>query len=218
MRLVDVARAVESVDADRRAESVEAVIVASWSGADLTGATHVHLSRAKYRGLLAPRCAKRAVLFLAARVVERARRTGSAVVAGHGDGGIIAALAAECARTELAFDGSVRPVRSVSFGAQMRYPVRADVCVVATRDARALYPVHPRRFSRFCFVGERDSGFYAQMALAVVSHRTVSVSAAEYASAIEAQYCDQGPSDQGPGEKEPCDQEPSDMWIVVSSE
>jgi hypothetical protein len=163
----------------------------------LSSAVHVHVDRAKYRGLMAPRCAKRAVLFLAARIVERARRTGRAVVAGYGDGGIIAALAAECARTELAFERTelsferteLAPaptkarVKSVSFGTNMRYPVHADVCVVAARDARALYPVNWRKF---LFVGDRDAWHYAQMALSVVSHRTGSVSMTQYVDEIDA--------------------------------
>lgn len=200
MRLVDVARAVRDKDETE-------VLVASWGLASptrtgpmaataplprsaLSSAVHVHVDRAKYRGLMAPRCAKRAVLFLAARIVERARRTGRAVVAGYGDGGIIAALAAECARTELAFERTeLAPaptkarVKSVSFGTNMRYPVHADVCVVAARDARALYPVNWRKF---LFVGDRDAWHYAQMALSVVSHRTNSVSMAQYVDEIEA--------------------------------
>ena len=134
------------------------------------GSAHVHVDRLKYRGMMVPRCAKRAVLFLAARIVERARETGTVVVAGHGDGGIVAALAAECARTELAFDASAatrRVVRSVSFGAPMRYPVRADVRVVSVYDARALYPCGAR-CGRFVFLGPTDTAFYARMAMALV--------------------------------------------------
>ena len=65
----------------------------------------------------------------------------------------------------------------------MRYPVHADVCVVATRDARALYPVNWRKF---LFVGDRDAWHYAQMALSVLSHRTSSVSMAQYVDEIDA--------------------------------
>ena len=140
MRLVDVARAVLG----RGDELDHGVIVSAWTGQELTWSAQVHADRAKYRGMMVPRCAKRAVLFLAARIVERARDTGTVIVAGHADGGIVAALAAECARNELAFDACTRArrarVRSVSFGAHMRYPTRADVRVVCTRDTRALYP------------------------------------------------------------------------------
>jgi hypothetical protein len=176
MRLADIARAV------RDGEDGLDLLVAEWTGRALASAVHIHADRVRYRGLLVPRCAKRAVLFLAARVVGLARQThGRVIVAGHGDGGVVAALAAECARVELAFDETRRVVRSVSFGAPMRYPVHADVCVVSTRDARALYPARG-----ILIVGPRDFSFYASMALAMISSRTnePSVSAAGYVSVV----------------------------------
>ena len=186
MRLVDVARAVLG----RGDELDHGVIVSAWTGQELTWSAQVHADRAKYRGMMVPRCAKRAVLFLAARIVERARDTGTVIVAGHADGGIVAALAAECARNELAFDACTRArrarVRSVSFGAHMRYPTRADVRVVCTRDTRALYPCGGS--GRFWFVGDRDAAFYARMAMAVLGpfgKRAHSVSMEQYAAAAE---------------------------------
>ena len=178
MKLDEVARLVvasrernESSNGNESSESQDSrVIVAEWRGNRLDGSAHVHVDRLKYRGMMVPRCAKRAVLFLAARIVERARETGTAVVAGHGDGGIVAALAAECARTELAFDAPTatrRVVRSVSFGAPMRYPARADVRVVMTSDTRALYPCGARS-GRFVFLGPTDTAFYARMAMAAI--------------------------------------------------
>ena len=165
MKLDEVARVL--VDASDRNKA--RVIVADWRGrTDLSSSEHVHVDRLKYRGMMVPRCAKRAVLFIASRIVEMAREKGSSIVAGHGDGGIVAALAAECARTELAFDAPARRtvVRSVSFGAPMRYPVRADVRVVSTRDARAVYPCGAK-CGQFVFVGgPRDAAFYARMAMA----------------------------------------------------
>ena len=192
------------------------VIVAEWRGNRLTGSAHVHVDRLKYRGMMVPRCAKRAVLFLAARIVERARETGTVVVAGHGDGGIVAALAAECARTELAFDATSgaarRVVRSVSFGTPMRYPVRADVRVVSVYDAPALYPCGAR-CGRFVFLGPTDTAFYARMAMALVgsavgtavgaaASSSVAVTMREYASAC-ADALDAGPGDPG-GQSGPC--------------
>lgn len=184
MRLVDVARAVLGRGDEH------GVIVSAWTGQELTWSAQVHADRAKYRGMMVPRCAKRAVLFLAARIVERARDTGAVIVAGHADGGIVAALAAECARNELAFDACTRArrarVRSVSFGAHMRYPTRADVRVVCTRDTRALYPCGGS--GRFWFVGDRDAAFYARMAMAVLGpfgKRAHSVSMEQYAAAAE---------------------------------
>jgi hypothetical protein len=225
MKLDEVARLV--VARHERTESTEGndghesrVIVAEWRGNRLVGSAHVHVDRLKYRGMMVPRCAKRAVLFLAARIVERARETGTVVVAGHGDGGIVAALAAECARTELAFDASAatrRVVRSVSFGAPMRYPVRADVRVVSVYDAHALYPCGAR-CGRFVFLGPTDTAFYARMAMALVgaavgtavgsavgagSPSSVAVTMREYASACADALvpCDpggpSGPSGQG---------------------
>jgi hypothetical protein len=211
MKLDEVARLVvahhESTEGNDGHES--RVIVAEWRGNRLLGSAHVHVDRLKYRGMMVPRCAKRAVLFLAARIVERARETGTVVVAGHGDGGIVAALAAECARTELAFDASAatrRVVRSVSFGAPMRYPVRADVRVVSVYDARALYPCGAR-CGRFVFLGPTDTAFYARMAMALVgqavgtavgagSSSSVAVSMREYADAC-ADALDTGPCDPG---------------------
>jgi hypothetical protein len=229
MKLDEVARLV--VAHHERTESTECrdgndghesrVIVAEWRGNRLVGSAHVHVDRLKYRGMMVPRCAKRAVLFLAARIVERARETGTVVVAGHGDGGIVAALAAECARTELAFDASAatrRVVRSVSFGAPMRYPVRADVRVVSVYDARALYPCGAR-CGRFVFLGPTDTAFYARMAMALVgaavgtavgsavgagSSSSVAVTMCEYADAC-ADALDAGPC--GPsGPCGPCGQ------------
>jgi hypothetical protein len=180
MRLVEVARAVR--------DFVEGpdILVASWTGRALTGSAHVHADRARYRGLMVPRCAKRAVLFLAARIVESARRAPRRViVAGHGDGGTVAALAAECARVELAFDSTRRVVRSVSFGAHMRYPVRADLSEVATHDTRALFPF--RGAPRPYYVGQRDASFYRNMALSMVASRAGEpiFSASAYVARIE---------------------------------
>jgi hypothetical protein len=183
MRLVDVARAVLGRGDEH------GVIVSAWTGQELTWSAQVHADRAKYRGMMVPRCAKRAVLFLAARIVEQARDTGTVIVAGHADGGIVAALAAECARNELAFDACTRArrarVRSVSFGAHMRYPTRADVRVVCTRDTRALYPCGGS--GRFWFVGDRDAAFYARMAMAVLGPfgKRAHVSMEQYAAAAE---------------------------------
>jgi hypothetical protein len=220
MKLDEVARLVvanhESTEGTEGNDSHESrVIVAEWRGNRLVGSAHVHVDRLKYRGMMVPRCAKRAVLFLAARIVERARETGTVVVAGHGDGGIVAALAAECARTELAFDASAatrRVVRSVSFGAPMRYPMRADVRVVSVYDARALYPCGAR-CGRFVFLGPTDTAFYARMAMALVgaavgtavgaaASSSVAVTMREYASAC-ADALDAGPGDPG-GQSGPC--------------
>jgi hypothetical protein len=235
MKLDEVARLVvahhESTESsDDSHESI--VIVAEWRGNRLVGSAHVHVDRLKYRGMMVPRCAKRAVLFLAARIVERARETGTVVVAGYGDGGIVAALAAECARTELAFDASAatrRVVRSVSFGAPMRYPVRADVRVVSVYDARALYPCGAR-CGRFVFLGPTDTAFYARMAMALVgqavgqavgagSSSSVAVTMREYASACADALgpCDPGgPSGQPDQSGGPRYGDESGLeWVVV---
>ena len=197
MKLDEVARLVvartESTECTYGNDGHESrVIVAEWRGNRLVGSAHVHVDRLKYRGMMVPRCAKRAVLFLAARIVERARETGTVVVAGHGDGGIVAALAAECARTELAFDASAatrRVVRSVSFGAPMRYPVRADVRVVSVYDARALYPCGAR-CGRFVFLGPTDTAFYARMAMALVGSAVGSAVGAGSSSSVTVTMCE----------------------------